>query len=128
MKDELEFWFDDGEPETQFRYPVSKNIAVMEWNDEDWEWPLRVTFFKGGTYEYDVANIPAFDDSNSGLTYSDTETELSNIWTMLKQGAKWSKEAAETGEFTRGSHGAAFDFFIKKPIGNNRALYRKVKQ
>jgi hypothetical protein len=125
MKDSLKFWKDV--PENAGQFPLSKNIALMEW-DDDWEWPLRVTFFNGGTYEYDVANIPAFDDSDSGLTYGQTELQLSNIWTMLKQGAKWSKEAAETGEFTRGSHGAAFDFFIKKPIGNNRALYRKVKQ
>lgn len=126
MKDELSFYKDV--PENQGKYPLSSNIAKMEWNDEDWDWPLRVTFWHGGTYEYDVANIPAFNTSGlEFLTYKEIEIGVSNVWTLLKQGARWSKEAAATGEYVRGSHGAAFDYLIKKPIGNNKTLYRKVE-
>lgn len=121
MKDLIVFYKDA--PENQHLYPLSSNIARMEW-DDDWEWPLRVTFWHGGTYEYDVASIPVLDD---WLTYGDTLISVSTIWTLLKQGAKWSKEAAKTGEYVRGSHGAAFDYWIKQPIGNDKSLYRKVK-
>ena len=129
MKDCLRFYKDI--PGNEGKYPLSSNISMMEWNDEDWEWPLRVTFFHGGTYEYDVRNIQSFDDiQHSGgkdIVYGDTEFDIANIWTLLKQGARWSNEQAKTGEYTRGSHGAAFDYLIKKPIRNNKALYRKVE-
>ena len=123
MKDSLTFYKDN--EENVGKYPLSSNIARMEW-DDDREWPLRVTFWHGGTYEYDVASIPAFDDFD-GLKYGDTEINISRVWTLLKQGARWSKGSAKTGEYTRGSHGAAFDYLIKQPIGNDKSLYRKVK-
>lgn len=126
MKDLLIFHKDT--TENVGKYPLSSNIKMMEWNDEDWGWPLRVTFWHGGTYEYDVANIPAFNVRGlEFLTYKEVEIDVSNIWTLLKQGARWSKEQADTGEYVRGSHGAAFDYLIKKPIGKNKALYRKVE-
>lgn len=127
MKDELVFYRDV--PENEHLYPLSTNIAKMEWNDEDWEWPLRVTFFRGGTYEYNVKQIPAFNDATgwgAELTYEDIELDVADVWTLLKQGARWSKTAADTGEYTRGSHGAAFDYLIKRPIAGNKSLYRKV--
>jgi hypothetical protein len=124
MKDELVFHKDT--PENTNLFPLSSNIAKMEWNDKDWDWPLRVTFWHGGTYEYDVANIPSPDPQMNGMLYGEMSLKLHHIWTMLKQGARWSQEAATKGEFVRGSHGAAFDYFIKSPIGKNRSLYRKV--
>ena len=106
MKDKIEFLPDT--PENTGRL-VSSNLVSMEWDDER-EWPLRVTFIRGGTYEYDVANINQSPD----------------LWDLLKAGLRWSKEAEKTGEFVRGSHGAAFDYLIKSPIGYNKSLYRKV--
>ena len=129
MKDCLRFYKDV--PGNEDKYPLSSNVSIMEWNDEDWEWPLRVTFFHGCTYEYDVRNIQLpFTESFAnyeGTTCSDIDEYISHVWTLLKQGARWSNEQAKTGEYTRGSHGAAFDYLIKKPIGNNKALYRKVE-
>lgn len=124
MKDEIRFHKDT--EENQHLYPLSSNIALMQWNDEDWEWPLRVTFWRGGTYEYDVANIMAIGGKD-GVTYDELLIDLHSVWTLLKQGARWSGEQAKSGEYTRGSHGAAFDYLIKKPIGNNKSLYRKIQ-
>lgn len=131
MKDCLVFYKDV--PENAGKYPLSSNIEKMEWNDEDWEWPLRVTFWHGGTYEYDVYNITLPFTGNfpqyKEQTYGDIAYDgfaAGGLWTLLKQGARWSQEQADAGEYARGSHGAAFDYLIKKPIGKNKTLYRKV--
>lgn len=129
MKDILVFYRDN--EENVGKYPLSSNIAKMEW-DDDWEWPLRVTFWHGGTYEYDVnrINLPFAEELSqySDKTYGDINNgSINGVWTLLKQGARWSKGSAKTGEYTRGSHGAAFDYLIKQPIGNDKSLYRKVK-
>ena len=126
MKDSIAFLPDT--PENAGKI-VSTNIVKMEWNDEDWAWPLRVTFVRGGTYEYDVNGIPVVSATGmEWMTYAEANVDVAeDVWKLLKAGARWSRESAKTGEYIRGSHGAAFDYLIKKPIAGNKALYRKVE-
>ena len=134
MKDQIEFYKDN--EQNVGKSPLSSTIGRMEWDSEQ-EYQLIVEFFKGGTYEYKVDQIPCpyADAETHGYTYDDYYASpslfprtINEVWEQLQEGAKWSKDDAKKGEMGRRSAGAAFDALIKKPIKWNQKLYRKVEK